>query len=176
MQGVVLYSCRQVGELARLLGREQEAQALVALREKMQRAALAYLWDPEQQLFISGVAKQISWASQIWLVLAQVMDNAANQQILQRVMAHDAAVKPLTPYLYHHMVSALIACGNAQEAKQVVLGYWGAMVQGGADTFWEAFEPGNPMASPYGSKLINSYCHAWSCTPAYFIRHHFSKS
>jgi hypothetical protein len=24
--------------------------------------------------------------------------------------------------------------------------------------------------SPYGDHHINSYCHAWSCTPSYFIR------
>lgn len=47
---------------------------------------------------------------------------------------------------------------------------WGAMVAYGADTFWEIFDPQHPDFSPYGSKLINSYCHAWSCTPAWFIR------
>ena len=26
------------------------------------------------------------------------------------------------------------------------------------------------LASPYGSHLMNSYCHAWSCTPAYLLR------
>jgi alpha-L-rhamnosidase len=24
--------------------------------------------------------------------------------------------------------------------------------------------------SPYNSHLMNSYCHAWSCTPTYFLR------
>ena len=30
--------------------------------------------------------------------------------------------------------------------------------------------PANPDESPYGSPIVNSYCHAWSCTPAYFLR------
>ncbi|MHB3894864.1 hypothetical protein ACYBX3_24565, partial [Klebsiella pneumoniae] len=44
------------------------------------------------------------------------------------------------------------------------------------DTFWEAFSLSDYAISPYGSKHINSYCHAWSCTPAYFIRHRFTRA
>jgi hypothetical protein len=58
----------------------------------------------------------------------------------------------------------------AREAVAEIKAYWGAMVDYGADTFWEIFDPQHPDFSPYGSKLINSYCHAWSCTPAWFIR------
>jgi alpha-L-rhamnosidase len=44
------------------------------------------------------------------------------------------------------------------------------MISDGADTFWELYNPDDKKLSPYGSNLINSYCHAWSCTPTYFIR------
>jgi hypothetical protein len=26
------------------------------------------------------------------------------------------------------------------------------------------------LSSPYGDIHVNSYCHAWSCTPSYFFR------
>jgi len=26
------------------------------------------------------------------------------------------------------------------------------------------------LASPYGTPLLNSHCHAWSCAPAWFLR------
>ena len=47
------------------------------------------------------------------------------------------------------------------------------MLARGADTFWEIYDPQNPDASPYGGKIIHSFCHAWSCTPTYFLRTHF---
>ena len=50
--------------------------------------------------------------------------------------------------------------------------YWGGMLKEGADTFWELYDPGDPLASPYGSRAVNSFCHAWSSTPAYFIRNY----
>ena len=46
----------------------------------------------------------------------------------------------------------------------------GAMLKAGADCFWELYDPTDPDRSPYGSPVINSCCHAWSCTPAYFFR------
>jgi hypothetical protein len=57
-----------------------------------------------------------------------------------------------------------------QEAKEKLTSYWGGMVKKGADTFWEVYDPQNDFLSPYNSYLANSYCHAWSCTPVYFIR------
>ncbi len=32
------------------------------------------------------------------------------------------------------------------------------------------FDPERPDYSPYGSPIVNSCCHAWSCTPVYLIR------
>lgn len=61
----------------------------------------------------------------------------------------------------------------ARELEELVR-YWGAMADAGADTFRELFDPVDPEASPYGGTIINSYCHAWSCAPAYFLRKVFS--
>lgn len=44
------------------------------------------------------------------------------------------------------------------------------MLRVGADTFWEAFDPKDARASPYGDVRNNSFCHAWSCTPTYLLR------
>ena len=44
------------------------------------------------------------------------------------------------------------------------------MVALGADTFFEAYVPGDPSFSPYDDNKVNSMCHAWSCTATYFLR------
>jgi hypothetical protein len=79
-------------------------------------------------------------------------------------------VRARTPYLNHYVVDAMLLCGLRNEALELVRSYWGGMVAAGADTFWEAYAPDEPLLSPYGDHHINSYCHAWSCTPSYFIR------
>ena len=86
------------------------------------------------------------------------------------VMKNGAAVKPVTPYMHHYVVEALLAAGLRDDATRLMQSYWGGMIQKGADTFWEVYLPDDDYASPYGSHLINSYCHAWSCTPTYLLR------
>ena len=47
--------------------------------------------------------------------------------------------------------------------------YWVKMIDLGADTVWESFYPDDPDYSPYGSPILNSYCHALIFTPVYLI-------
>ncbi|HBR2229141.1 TPA: family 78 glycoside hydrolase catalytic domain [Klebsiella pneumoniae] len=176
MQGLLIYCCRRVREVTTWLSDSNAGAQLDTLIQRMTTAARQWLWRDDLQLFISGEIKQLSWATQIWMVLAGVVGRTQGSQLLHRVMAQPEAVTPLTPYLYHHLVSAFVACDDSESGRNVVLNYWGVMARGGVDTFWEAFDPHNPAASPYGATQINSYCHAWSCTPAYFIRTKFSQA
>lgn len=81
----------------------------------------------------------------------------------------------ITPYMYHYYIEALLKCGDKTEALSVMEKYWGGMARLGADTFWELYNPNNPDESPYGGTIVNSYCHAWSCAPAYFLRKYYSE-
>ena len=70
----------------------------------------------------------------------------------------------------HYVVEVLIKSELYDMAKRYILDYWGAMVNVGEDTFWETFKKDNPYSSAYCDVIMNSVCHAWSCTPSYFIR------
>lgn len=166
-QGVYLYSLKAAIEAAELLDRPDWAEAL---REDYGRKRLAAerLWDPELGLYVSGPDRQVSWASQIWMVLggAEHGDGA----LLDRVARFPGAVGMMTPYMRHTYLDALMAVGRRDRALEELVRYWGGMADAGADTFWELYDPADPDASPYGGTAVNSYCHAWSCAPAYFLR------
>ena len=144
--------------------------ALAMLMEARKKAALRFCYDSEKHLFFSGSSRQISWASQVWAVLAGIVENEEAAKCLNAVSACPEAVCMVTPYMMHHYTEALCRTGNKQEARRVIREYWGSMVCHGADTFWELYNPQNPDESPYGSPVVNSYCHAWSCTPSWFLR------
>lgn len=153
-----------------------QADCAAWIQERLQfvaGATLRYLWDEERGFFISGADKQVSWAAQIWMVLAEVFDEQGNAKLMNRLFDQSPAIKPSTPYMYHHLIEALITSGLRNKALEQMRSYWGEMVKDGADTFWELYNPADKKLSPYGSNLINSYCHAWSCTPTYFIRKYF---
>lgn len=168
-QGVLIYSLRQAVELAEMV-RAPEHIDLLGQLETVSAAAKTFFWDEEQSFFVSGEERQVSWASQVWMVLAGVLTKEENQRLLNRLIEQKTAVGMATPYMYHHFVEALLITGETEKAIEQMKRYWGGMIEDGADTFWELYDPEDKTFSPYGSHLINSYCHAWSCTPAYLIR------
>lgn len=171
-QGVYLYCVKAAEHLAAHLADRQGEEWLHEEYEQKRYAARKLLYDASLGMFVSGIERQISWASQIWMVLG----GAADAQVLEAVAGRGDAINITTPYLYHHYVQALLDAGHREQALKAIREYWGGMARAGADTFWELYRPDAPDASPYGGTIVNSYCHAWSCGPAYFLRRHFSSS
>ena len=100
---------------------------------------------------------------------------STNAEILFRAENTDGVIGMVTPYMYHHYVQALIDTGRREDALNTLRAYWGGMANEGADTFWELYNPENPNESPYGGTIVLSYCHAWSCAPAYFLRKYYTE-
>lgn len=175
-QAILIYALRQFISLAKLEGKTEDVEHYQTVLKKLIQAAREQLFDSKQGLFISGPKHELNIASQVWMVLAHVLSDDENKQLMDRTIekmfpVHNVA----TPYMYHHIVLALFESDHYEQAVKLMKDYWGKMVDGGADTFWEAFNPDDPSASPYGSLSINSFCHAWSCTPIYLIRKYITK-
>ncbi|WP_078544634.1 alpha-L-rhamnosidase-related protein [Litchfieldia alkalitelluris] len=168
-QAILIYTLKRAIKLAEILKSEQKDYLVDKLTE-IERATIEYLWNEETGFFVSGEQKQISWATQVWMVLAEVLELTSSKQLLTRLMKENPAIGMNTPYMYHHYVEALLLVGEKEQAISSLKHYWGGMINDGADTFWELYNPNDKAYSPYGSHLINSYCHAWSCTPTYLIR------
>lgn len=169
-QGMSIYGFKESYELAKMLGKEKEVPDLPESIKKMISASRRKLYDKKSGLFVGINNKQISYASQIWMILSGVATQSEGQKALRTLNTAQDVCHPGTPYLYHYYIQSLIDCGMPQEAKNALIEYWGGMLKKGADTFWEAYDPQNDFISPYDFSPINSYCHAWSCTPVYFIR------
>lgn len=170
---ILIYTLKQGVCLARRLGDDVQTRAWETASARLSRAALDHLWDAGQGFFVSGADRQVSWASQVWFVLAGVFGREQNVRLLERLISENPPIPMVTPYMYHYFIDALIQNGLKDQALACMKSYWGGMLRAGADTFWELYDPKDPYASPYGSRLVNSFCHAWSGTPAYFIRKYF---
>ncbi len=104
------------------------------------------------------------------MILGGVIDGEEAIKLLSDCLDNKAAKQPCTPYMHHYVVEAILKLGMNEAAVQYIKKFWGGMVELGADTFWEAYVPDDLDFSPYNDRMINSLCHAWSCTPSYFIR------
>ena len=136
----------------------------------MKKAVRKHYYNPKTGLFTGILNDQVSYASQIWMVLGEVPTQKEAQRALKALKTTENVCTPGAPYLFHYYIEALIKSGLKEEAKKEMAEYWGGMIHKGADTFWEVYDPRNEYLSPYNFYPVNSYCHAWSCTPTYFIR------
>jgi hypothetical protein len=71
----------------------------------------------------------------------------SNSSFLIRVVANEHSGK---------LCEAFVAVGQDKLAVQHILSYWGSMVDAGAETFWEGWDPKQPRSSPYGDLHSNS--------------------
>jgi len=175
-QGIFMYCLLAAIELAEVLGEKVEKEKLVDLYQHLKSEALKVLWDETKECFISGADRQVSMASQVWLILGEAVEGETARELLERVEKSNEVVGMVTPYMYHNYIDALIKIEDKHKALGKLEDYWGGMAKLGADTFWELYNPENPNESPYGGTVVNSYCHAWSCAPAYFLRKYFANN
>lgn len=172
MQALMVFALRKSFELACLLGKEKEVfvECWPTIADELTVAARKVFYDEGNGIVVSGKNGQISWLSQAWMIISGILNKKEGMMAMSTVMDMEKTCYPGCPYGWHYVMEALIECGMAEEARSLLVGYWGDMIKRGADTFWEVYDPDNDTFSPYNFFPINSYCHAWSCTPVYFIR------
>lgn len=172
-QGIFMYALEAAIELAKVVEDVLEEEKMAELYLKLKDAANKYLFSDVKKLYISGDNNQISVASQVWMVLGKAVEGNAAVRLIERIKKENNVTGMVTPYMYHNYIMALIMIGKKDEALKEMETYWGGMLDAGASTFWELYNPENPNESPYGGTIVNSYCHAWSCGPTYFLRKYF---
>ena len=168
-QAIFIIALRKMMKMAEVLAKAEDKRKLAALLDRAVKGS-RLLYDEQQQVFVSGAGRQVSQHSQIWAVLADLLPREEACALLKRLPELPRA--PQTPFMQHFYVEALLHTGMKREAFEHLKSYWGAMLKEGDVTYGEVFDPENPDYSPYEDKAIGSRCHAWSCTPSYFIRRH----
>ncbi|HTV81672.1 MAG TPA: alpha-L-rhamnosidase C-terminal domain-containing protein [Acidobacteriaceae bacterium] len=139
---------------------EQEADALRAAAQKYMldaQGSFGDRWQPNAYAVLSGVASQDQYPG-IWKnSLSDVGHIEYNPYII-------------TPYYNFYVVSAMAEMGHRQAALNWIRQYWGGMVQEGATSFWEGYDPTwykgslfhESLQADNMSGLRVSLAHGWS--------------
>lgn len=168
--GVYLYTLDNLASTLELIGHPDA----VVMRRRLKNGrecARKILYNSERGAFINERdGDQYSVHSTAWMVLGGVVSGPDAKRMMKDVTDSPDSIKPFTPYMHHYTVEALFKADLADEAIGYIRNIWGGMVDLGIDTFFEAYVPSDPSFSPYNDNKVNSMCHAWSCTPTYFLR------
>ena len=170
LQGVYLYTLERFSKLLKVIG-DVEYKKYSDLISEVRSASKKHLYDERKNMFVNALDNsQLSVHSQVWMILGGVITGEEAKSLLVSCLDNKDFKQPVTPYMRHYVIEALLKLDMKDDAVQYLKKFWGGMVELGADTFWEAYIPEDLDFSPYDDRMINSLCHAWSCTPSYFIR------
>ncbi len=170
LQGVYLYTLEKFSQLLKIIG-DEEYEKYCSLISEVRCASKKHLYDENTQVFVNDFDNgQFSVHSQVWMILGGVLEEDEAKKLLLNSLNNNDFKQPVTPYMRHYVIEAMLKLNMRDDAVQYLKYFWGGMIDLGADTFWEAYIPDDLDFSPYNDRMINSLCHAWSCTPSYFIR------
>ena len=124
--------------------------------------------DEKTGLFVTA-SGQISQHSQVWACLSGVLTQDECAKLMETLSTLKTEFTMRTPYMIHYYLEALVSAGMEDAAAEKIRSYWGLILDAGFDCCPEAFNPDDEFESPYVAPELNSACHAWSCTPAYWI-------
>ncbi len=163
-----VYSVLEDGEKAA----RYQAQA-DALLQRIQKT----FYDKEKGAFthslIDGKSDgRIFRQSNIMAVLYGVADEKQRASILKNVLLNDAIPATTTSYMLFYEYSALCELGAVDVVLPLMKKYYGGMIELGATSFWEYYDPkqsGAEHYAMYGRKYGKSLCHAWGATAIWIL-------
>jgi hypothetical protein len=101
------------------------------------------------------------------------MADEEQTRLISANVLHSDKVPPIrTPYFQFFALDVMGQLGEIETVLDVVRSYWEGMLDRGAVTFWEEFDPsitGDAQYGMYGDPFGKSLCHAWAASPIYLI-------
>ena len=166
---ILLYKvCVSMRNLAMAVGDDEGfIQNEALLKEKIYQK----FYDKELGGFIDGYVsgkKQISRQQNVMAVLTGFTTEKENALILEKVLKNPAVPPIKTPYFKFYELCAFCELGEVKVAQDMITEYWGGMLNDGATSFYEEYDPavtGIEKYAMYGNKFAKSLCHAWGSGP-----------
>jgi alpha-L-rhamnosidase len=138
-------------------------------------------WSDKENAFIhnreNGVmSTQVTPFTNMFAVLFNYLDQDKTKAVKQNVLLNPNALKITTPYMRFYELEALCKLGEENYVLNEIRDYWGGMINLGATSFWEKYNPAekNPeLLAMYGRPFGKSLCHSWGASPIYLLGKYF---
>lgn len=157
------------------VGAATYGQLAADLRAKLFR----YYWNGEAFVHsrIDGKpTTNVTRYTNMFAIFFDYLDAEQRQSVKQNVLLNSNIQKITTPYMRFYELEALCAMGEQAYVLKEMKDYWGGMLDLGATSFWEEFNPakkGTEHLAMYGRPFGKSLCHAWGASPLYLLGKYF---
>lgn len=136
-----------------------------------------FFWNEAAGGFVDNLVsgtqgKHITRHANFLAILSGTATRRQRKSIIANVLLNEEVPRVGTPYMMCFEGMALAECGLHERMVNALRKYWGGMLDEGATTFWEAYDPsqsGDEHYTFYARPFGKSLCHAWSAGPVYLL-------
>lgn len=151
------------------------------LAEELKQKIQTQFWSQSQKAFIHNrvegeLTNKVTRYTNMFAVFFDYVGKEKESQILKNVLLNDEVQQITTPYMRFYELEALCALGEQEYVLDEIRDYWGGMLDLGATSFWEKYDPtekGVEQLAMYGRPFGKSLCHAWGASPIYLFGRYY---
>lgn len=136
-------------------------------------------WREEKGAYIDSFTSgkdHVTRHANIFAVLFGFAVGKKKDTIRRKVLLNQEIPAITTPYFKFYELEALCLLEERKDVKKIIKTYWGGMLDQGAVTFWEEYDPDKKAEDQYemyGDPYGKSLCHGWAASPIYLIGRYF---
>ncbi|MCR2807535.1 alpha-L-rhamnosidase-related protein [Paenibacillus soyae] len=181
IQLLLARSLEAMSAFAGLQGDQTAADSYGELAEAIKAKTFERFWDEEKGGLlhhrVDGVTQPtMTKHASLFAMTFGYLTPEQRESVTQNVLLHPDVPQIRTPYMRFHEMAVLCEAGQHDRVRQEVLSYWGGMIELGATTFWEEYDPtlaDDAHYGMYGVPFGKSLCHAWGAGPVYLFGKYF---
>lgn len=148
-----------------------------ALAKDLKAKLFTYYWNAQKHALVHSRVNgkqtaNVTRYANMFGIFFNYFTEAQKQDVKKYVLMNDKVQKIVTPYMRFYELEALCAMGEQDYVLKQMKDYWGGMLNLGATSFWEEYNPDKKGAehyAMYGRPFGKSLCHAWGASPIYLL-------
>lgn len=174
-------SLEATAAVATLTGDDNGARKYKELAEELGEKLLPYFWNSDKQALMHSrrdgkLSDEVFRYANMFAIMYGYLDDEKQEHVKQSVILNDNVLRITTPYMRFYELEALCMLGEQDRVMKEMKAYWGGMLNEGATSFWEKYNPdehGRARLAMYGRPYGKSLCHAWGASPIYLLGRYY---
>ncbi|MEL0456035.1 amylo-alpha-1,6-glucosidase [Flavobacteriaceae bacterium SZ-1-7] len=180
-QMLLLRSLEAMTVSAEIAGEDEDQNKYRKLANDLKLKLFDVFWDDEENVMkhhrIDGqIQDMVTRYANMFGIFFNYFTEEQKQSVKEKVLLNDNILQIRTPYMRFYELEALCAMGEQEFVLDEIRDYWGGMMDLGATSFWEKYNPnqsGTEHLAMYGRPYGKSLCHAWGASPIYLFGRYY---
>ena len=179
-----LLLCRSLETMslcAEIMNDAEKAREYRDMADELKKKIICIFWDSSQKALVHSrkdgkLDTKVTKYANMFALSFDYLNDQQKDDVKHHVLLNDQIQKITTPYMRFYELEALCRIGQQKHVLQEIRDYWGGMLQLGATSFWEAYDPtesGLQHYAMYGRPFGKSLCHAWGASPIYLFGRYY---